>query len=260
MASFGSGYPSPACGKSIWVEYNGKRVSATIQDTCPTCPQGGLDLSMGLFSALASQDLGVIQASWGYNGGGGGSSAPETTKEAWVAPTTTKQAWVAPTTTTAPAWTPEATTAAAPVTTTAAVVQQEEKKVAAPTTTTTADAWSAPAAAPTSVPAASPSSFESSKWVAAAPAVCPNTTLILFDNEDVLFNGTYTAQLNGTNTLFGNASAMVVNALLPNTTAYCFNSTFSLYNASTFNLTQEENTNSNSSSLFSIFAIAAHKA
>jgi len=31
LAAYGSSYPSPACGKSVWVTYGGKTVSATIQ-------------------------------------------------------------------------------------------------------------------------------------------------------------------------------------------------------------------------------------
>lgn len=57
---------SGMCGKTVWVSYGGKTVTASVQDTCPGCPYGGLDLSEGLFSALASQDLGVIQIEWDF--------------------------------------------------------------------------------------------------------------------------------------------------------------------------------------------------
>ncbi|KAL7411013.1 RlpA-like double-psi beta-barrel-protein domain-containing protein-containing protein [Mrakia frigida] len=244
MASYGSSYPSPACGKSIWVTYGGKTVSATIQDTCPSCGSGELDLSAGLFSALADHSLGVIYGSWGYNGESAPAETtpapayvapttttpawtPEPTTEAWVQPTTTEEAWVAPTT--EAAYTP-ATTTASPAAATHTAVVETSSPAAAATSSWTAETWA---------------SID-------APTMCPNSTLVLFDDESVLFNGTYAPQLNGTNTLLANVSAMVINSLLPNATAYCFNSTFSLYNASTFNLTSP--TSSNSSTLFSIFA------
>lgn len=36
---------------------------------CPGCPYGGLDLSRGLFTKFASEDVGVIFGSWSFIGG-----------------------------------------------------------------------------------------------------------------------------------------------------------------------------------------------
>lgn len=112
---------SSYCGKSIWISYGGKTVGATVQDTCPGCPWGGLDLSEGLFAGLADMGLGVIQASWGFSDG---SSNPEpSTSSTWQAPSSTytppTSTYVAPTTSWTPTstytppsstWTPEAST------------------------------------------------------------------------------------------------------------------------------------------------------
>ena len=57
----GGGYPNPLCGQTITISYGGKTTQATIQDECPTCPWGGLDLSMGLFSFFADQGTGVSE-------------------------------------------------------------------------------------------------------------------------------------------------------------------------------------------------------
>lgn len=40
-----------------------------MADECPTCPDGGVDLSRGLFSQLADTSVGVLEgsgASWGW--------------------------------------------------------------------------------------------------------------------------------------------------------------------------------------------------
>jgi hypothetical protein len=52
-AQFGGGYPSPECGKTITISYGGKTAQAVIQDACPSCPYGGLDLSPSLFQHFA---------------------------------------------------------------------------------------------------------------------------------------------------------------------------------------------------------------
>ncbi|KAH9854053.1 hypothetical protein C2E23DRAFT_867565 [Lenzites betulinus] len=99
--SYGGGYPGPNCKRPIEITYNGKVANAVIMDECPGCPSpGGLDLSEGLFSYLASLDEGVLYASWRYTDEGD-DPAPTTTKTTsskWVAPTTSSE-WVAPTTT-----------------------------------------------------------------------------------------------------------------------------------------------------------------
>lgn len=52
-AQFGSSYPSPNCGKSITISYGGVTAVATIQDECPSCGYGSLDMSRGLFDHFA---------------------------------------------------------------------------------------------------------------------------------------------------------------------------------------------------------------
>ena len=109
-AQFGNSYPSSECGKTITISYGGKTAQAVIQDSCPGCPYGGLDLSPSLFQHFTvssqprssevvcgitnrrhvsmMQDLGtgVISADWDY---GSGAPAPAPAPE----PTTT---WVSP--------------------------------------------------------------------------------------------------------------------------------------------------------------------
>ncbi|KAF8911085.1 hypothetical protein CPB84DRAFT_1842339 [Gymnopilus junonius] len=63
---FGPGYPGQHCFKNIVMSYNGKTATATIVDSCPGCPYGGLDLSRGLFSYFADQDTGVISGEWSF--------------------------------------------------------------------------------------------------------------------------------------------------------------------------------------------------
>ncbi|CAA7265417.1 unnamed protein product [Cyclocybe aegerita] len=92
---FGPGYPGPNCFKSITLSYNGKTATATIMDSCPGCPYGGLDLSRGLFQHFASEDVGVIYGSWSFNDG----SAATTTTTKAAAATTTRTTTKAATTT-----------------------------------------------------------------------------------------------------------------------------------------------------------------
>ena len=55
--------PSPLCGQKIRVTNanNGKTVTVTIADACPTCPNANsMDLSIGAFQAIASLSDGQI--------------------------------------------------------------------------------------------------------------------------------------------------------------------------------------------------------
>ncbi|KAI8880886.1 hypothetical protein K501DRAFT_190384 [Backusella circina FSU 941] len=52
------------CGKKIKITHNGKSVTATINDACPECGYGSLDLTPTLFSQLGSQDTGVLDITW----------------------------------------------------------------------------------------------------------------------------------------------------------------------------------------------------
>ena len=239
MNAFGGGWPSPACGKQVSITYNGKTVQAVIKDTCPTCPPGGLDLSEGLFGALAAHSEGVIYADWSYGGSAPAPApAPEPTTTWKPEPTTTWKA-AEPTTT----WAPEPTTtsAAAPAWTPAA----EEKKESTPA------AAAAPAAEESSAP------LFVGTWAEHVQAMtCPNDTLILWNNTEVIFNGTYSTELNGTNTLSGNSSSTLINNLLPNVTEICFAGNFSEFNATAFQLAHEVNaTAANATVLFNLFAV-----
>lgn len=59
---------SSVCGKTITINYNGKKEQATIVDSCPTCGYGDIDLSKSLFSSLTDGDmaLGQMQVSWSW--------------------------------------------------------------------------------------------------------------------------------------------------------------------------------------------------
>ncbi|KAF7295083.1 hypothetical protein MIND_01046600 [Mycena indigotica] len=107
QGTFGYSYPSPFCNKKIVMKYGGKQTTATIKDSCPGCPYKGLDLSPGLFSFFANQDMGVIQGTWWFADGGDNGNPPpppppppppKTTKQKTTTPppppppkTTTKQ-------------------------------------------------------------------------------------------------------------------------------------------------------------------------
>ncbi|PPR05828.1 hypothetical protein CVT26_010108 [Gymnopilus dilepis] len=86
------------CGKTIRMTYGGRSTTATVQDTCPGCPWGGLDLSPGLFSFFAPQSVGIIYGEWEFVDG---TDAPHTTPKkppppppttTWHPPPTTSKA------------------------------------------------------------------------------------------------------------------------------------------------------------------------
>ncbi|OWZ80211.1 hypothetical protein C365_01162 [Cryptococcus neoformans Bt85] len=96
---YGSGYPGPQCGRPITISYNGVEVSATIEDECPTCPYGGLDLSKGLFDRFADENLGVFYMTWWFNDETDDATTSTSETPTYVAPTST---YVAPTSTYTP--------------------------------------------------------------------------------------------------------------------------------------------------------------
>jgi len=102
QAQMNSGF----CGKAIRMTYNGRSTTATVQDTCPGCPWGGLDLSPGLFSFFADQGVGIIYGEWDFTDGSGSPPPPPPPK-----PTTHK---ATPTST----WHPPSTTSSKPHSTT----------------------------------------------------------------------------------------------------------------------------------------------
>jgi hypothetical protein len=52
------------CYQKIQITYAGKTATATVADSCPACPMGGLDLTEGLFSFFAPHSVGVIYGDW----------------------------------------------------------------------------------------------------------------------------------------------------------------------------------------------------
>jgi expansin (peptidoglycan-binding protein) len=47
---------NPWCGKKIQISYNGKTTVGTIQDKCPGCAAGDIDLSPKLWKELTGMD------------------------------------------------------------------------------------------------------------------------------------------------------------------------------------------------------------
>ncbi|SNX85024.1 related to B2-aldehyde-forming enzyme [Melanopsichium pennsylvanicum] len=52
------------CGQKLWINANGKTIEAVVADTCPTCGEGSLDLSVGAFEQLSNLDAGEIPITW----------------------------------------------------------------------------------------------------------------------------------------------------------------------------------------------------
>ena len=67
-ASTGNPNDNPNCGKTIQITTaDGKTISATVKDTCPTCGDGGIDLSEKTFLALfGSLDVGKAPVTWHF--------------------------------------------------------------------------------------------------------------------------------------------------------------------------------------------------
>ncbi|PPR02569.1 hypothetical protein CVT26_011957 [Gymnopilus dilepis] len=62
------------CGKTIEITntQTGQTATGIVEDSCPGCGEGDIDLSPSLFEQLAPLDQGVIQVTWSYGGSGGG--------------------------------------------------------------------------------------------------------------------------------------------------------------------------------------------
>ncbi|KIS72149.1 uncharacterized protein UMAG_00567 [Mycosarcoma maydis] len=102
------GQRSSWCGKSIAITYNGNTQYATVQDACPSCPYGGLDMSEGLFRAFANPSVGVFQMSWTANDGSdddnnNGKKTSTSSTPAWTPRPSPTSTW------SSPAWTPSTT-------------------------------------------------------------------------------------------------------------------------------------------------------
>ncbi|KAF8880747.1 RlpA-like double-psi beta-barrel-protein domain-containing protein-containing protein [Infundibulicybe gibba] len=56
-------YPG-SCGKNIRITYKGKSVVAKVEDKCPECVFGAIDLSPAAFNRLADPSVGRMQVDW----------------------------------------------------------------------------------------------------------------------------------------------------------------------------------------------------
>lgn len=64
-----TGVSSEYCGKTLLItnKSNGKTVTATVADACPTCESSdSIDLSQGAFEALADLSVGEFDVSWHF--------------------------------------------------------------------------------------------------------------------------------------------------------------------------------------------------
>jgi len=64
-----TGVQSPLCGKQVFIinTDNGKSVTATIADACPTCDNdNSIDMSVGAFTQIAAESTGLIPIKWKF--------------------------------------------------------------------------------------------------------------------------------------------------------------------------------------------------
>lgn len=60
---------SPLCGKKVFIKNtkNGKSVTVTVADDCPTCEnESSIDLSVGAFTQIATEEEGMVPIEWNY--------------------------------------------------------------------------------------------------------------------------------------------------------------------------------------------------
>jgi len=100
-------YDQSMCGQPLSITANGKTVQAVVMDMCPTgggnCNYGDMDLSTGLFQALADLGVGKMAIEWNW---GGSAPPPPPTTSAYVPPPTTTSTWQPPPSTSTPSSTP----------------------------------------------------------------------------------------------------------------------------------------------------------
>ncbi|HEX4223422.1 MAG TPA: cysteine/serine endopeptidase inhibitor [Pseudonocardiaceae bacterium] len=57
----------PLCqGVSVQVSYNGTTITVPVEDKCPSCDSGHIDLSQPAFAELADTGLGNIPVTWEF--------------------------------------------------------------------------------------------------------------------------------------------------------------------------------------------------
>ncbi|KAI9867166.1 MAG: hypothetical protein M1813_009444 [Trichoglossum hirsutum] len=58
---------NPYCGKTITIEYKGKKTTAVVKDKCMGCTGKSIDLSRKAFNELADPDAGRVPCNWWFN-------------------------------------------------------------------------------------------------------------------------------------------------------------------------------------------------
>jgi hypothetical protein len=184
-AQYGGGYPGPNCGRSITISANGVTVQATIQDQCPSCDYGALDLSRSLFQRFASEDKGTFQMSWWYNDGNSQPQPkPEPKTSTYTPPPPPTSTWTPPTST----WTPPTSTSVAPTST----WTPPTSTWVAPTTSSAA-AESSSSSTSTVFSSTDIASSMAASASALASGITTNGTVLPFAVTTQISNGTATA-------------------------------------------------------------------
>ncbi|GAA5808005.1 hypothetical protein MFLAVUS_001387 [Mucor flavus] len=57
---------SQHCGKSVQISYKGVTVKALVNDACPECGHGDLDLTQPVFSQLGPLSVGILPITWKF--------------------------------------------------------------------------------------------------------------------------------------------------------------------------------------------------
>ncbi|CAG8661129.1 1477_t:CDS:1 [Funneliformis mosseae] len=58
---------NPICGKSVTITGPDGTVTCRVEDRCPSCPFGGLDLSRAAFDKISNLDRGIAEITWHFN-------------------------------------------------------------------------------------------------------------------------------------------------------------------------------------------------
>ncbi|KAJ7916911.1 RlpA-like double-psi beta-barrel-protein domain-containing protein-containing protein [Mycena leptocephala] len=56
-----------ALNSADYAGVNGASITVNVQDLCPGCQAGGIDLTAGAFAALADPSVGVIEVTWNFD-------------------------------------------------------------------------------------------------------------------------------------------------------------------------------------------------
>ncbi|OAD04207.1 hypothetical protein MUCCIDRAFT_37441, partial [Mucor lusitanicus CBS 277.49] len=57
---------SKTCGKRVRIFHKGKSVEAVVNDACPSCKYGDLDLTRPVFGKLGKFKTGILDITWEY--------------------------------------------------------------------------------------------------------------------------------------------------------------------------------------------------